>query len=289
MTAFRRLWARAPAWRGTLLLSIALSGLAALYPPQWWQPPPPGARYVPPPLAAPLPPPPPSSPAPGDLALPPFGAVMSGTVRFNGVAVPLPRGPWRVVAAMRGSTPQGQTAAAGVLAQAVGGVLQGAVVLSVISPPPGSGKGFAADPSCQSQFAVFSRVFSVVDHGPQACWTVEALTPGDWASPGTLPFVRAAVAELRQLGVAVPPVILRAYFSHADADRALTVQVIQPALIPPRPPYGWNVEDIRRDPGKVSRLTRLRDWAGPWNTLVRRGFEGALDPADIALAVDELP
>lgn len=307
MTAFARLWRRAPAWRAAMLGGLALGGLAALYPPPWLRPLPPAARYAGVPAPAPPPGPfappaqpfappaqPPAAPlpvpvAPVDVDLPRFGTVVSGVARFGSFTVPLPRGEWRVIASMRGMTPKGQLATTGLLAQAAGQELRAMVLVTTVSGPPWPGDGFPADPTCQSQWAFHSRVFSAVDGGPQACWTVEAITPGDWSSPATPPVVRAGLAELHGRGVAAPPVVLRAYFSHADTGRSLSVQVLQPAPAASGPPYGWQMQDIRGTPVKLARMARLRDWASAWHPLVRQAFDGTLDPAAIAAAGDQLP
>ncbi len=296
MSAFARLWIRAPTWRGALLLGVALSGLAVLYPPPLRRPVP-GARYVstplvpsPSPAAVPAATPALAPPArTADPNLPAFGAVVATTVRFAGTNVPLPRGEWRVVAAMGGRTPQGQVAASSVLAQVTNGALNAAVILFAVVPPSATRGGFSADPLCQSPHSLFSRVFSAVDHGPQACWTVEAIAAQDWDAADTPPFVRSGVAELKQQGTALPTVVLRAYFAHADADHLLTMQVIEAVPSPLQAPFGWQMEEVRRTPDKLARVVRLRDWAQRWNVLVRRSFEGQLNPMDVTPELDALP
>lgn len=297
MSAFSRLWARAPAWRGVLLLGVALSGLAVLYPPPVRRPVP-GARYVAAPLAVPPPSPaaaPAATPAPvpsvrtTDPNLPAFGAVVTTIMRFAGTDVPLPHGEWRVVAAMSGRTPQGQVAASGMLAQVTNGALDAAILLFAVVPPSAAHAGFPADPLCQSPYALFSRVFSAVDRGPQACWTVGAIATQDWNAADSLPVLRSGVTELGQQGVALPPVVLSARFTHADADRLLTMQVIEAVPSPPQAPFGWRMEEIRRTPDKLARVIRLRDWAQRWSPLVRRSFEGRLDLLDVTPELDALP
>lgn len=231
-----------------------------------------------------MPPPPANNPN-----LPAFGATLSGRVRFAGTDVPLPRGDWQVVAAMSGRTREGQASAYAMLAQAADRTLDGAMILYAVMPAAGVHAGFATDAICQSPNALFSRVFSAVDHGPQACWAVEAITLGDWNAPVTPPVVRSGVAELRQQGTALPPVVLRAYFAHADADHLLTVQLVAPVPAPPQPPFGWHTDEVRRTPDKLARAARLRDWAASWNLLVRRSFEGGPTPGIATPEFEALP
>jgi hypothetical protein len=314
MSAFARLWVRAPAWRGVLLLSVALSGLAILYPPpvslqRWSQfrsalpgarytaapapaiPSPPTATIPSPPVAAPdIPVPDPAVPArQTDPSLPGFGTHVTGTVPFAGVTVPLPRGEWTVIAAISGHTSQGQKAATSILAQVTNGSLATVIILEAVEPLSTIHTGFPTDVTCQASSLLFGRVFSAVDHGPQACWEVDALVAQDWNMEGMMPILRSAIAELRQRGTALPTVVLRAHFFHADAVHLLTMQVLEAAPAPPQPPFGWTMAEVRSTPDKLARAVRLRNWAETWDALVRRSFEGRLIPADVTPALEELP
>jgi hypothetical protein len=214
---------------------------------------------------------------------------VTGTVPFAGVTLPLPRGEWTVVAAISGHTSPGQKAATSILAQVTSGTLTAAIVLEAVEPPSTTHAGFPANATCQAPSLLFGRVFSAVDHGPQACWGVDALVAQDWNIEGMMPILRSAIAELRQQGTALPTVVLRAHFFHADADHLLAMQVLEAAPSPPEPPFGWTMAEVRGAPDKLVRAVRLRNWAETWDALVRRSFEGRLTPADVTPALDALP
>ncbi|MBE7212594.1 MAG: hypothetical protein INR65_16365, partial [Gluconacetobacter diazotrophicus] len=104
MSAFARLWRRAPAWRVCVITGVAFAGLAAMFPPTLprfatgglgggTSSPAGGARFHPRP-----------DPAPANYSggrLIPDGAVRSGVIRVAGHDVPLPAGNWRSVGVAR--------------------------------------------------------------------------------------------------------------------------------------------------------------------------------------------
>src|SRR5277367_4885342 len=122
MTAFGRLWTRAPAWRAALLLTIGCGALAALFPP--WQPEvavsevavsggvTPSVRRAQP-VVAPVPAPASSSASSSASAstaaaaaanTPVPGQIYADRLPFGSQSVPLPPGHWLVVAV--GNDPQ---------------------------------------------------------------------------------------------------------------------------------------------------------------------------------------
>ncbi len=294
MTAFSRLWSRAPLWRGALLLGLGMTGLAALYPPAGGQASLPAARYDPPPAPAPpvsLPPqamqPLPAAPPGVRPDAPSFGSTVSAAVPFAGETVPLPAGDWVTVAAIGGKTPGGKALNAAMLAQLAGGQVAAIAVLHGFGLPGEAGAGFPRVPSCQETRNIYSRVFVARDNGEQACWSVDAVALA-WADPANR-LLASGAAELQQRGAAMPEVAVRASFVRADQSHVLIAEIYQPVDTPPEGPGGWNWSRIMATPDRLARMTRLRDWAAAWWPLFDRGFSNHLDPAAVTPLLARMP
>src|ERR1700678_1588232 len=151
MTAFGRLWVRAPVWRATLLLTIVCGALTALFPP-WqpaWQPEVAVPARVTPvvtraePVAAPVQAPAPASTVAASSAanLPIPGQIYSDRLPFGSQSVALPPGHWLAVAVGNNPQASGGPSSSAFLALVLGERVAAAALIngSTTAEPQGAG------------------------------------------------------------------------------------------------------------------------------------------------------
>ena len=189
MTAFGRLWARAPAWRAALLLTIGCGALAALFPPGQPQVAVP-ARLTPAvvraePVAAPVQAPAPASTlaaAPG-ANIPVPGQIYSDRLPFGSQSVPLPPGHWLAVAV--GNDPQASDVphSSVFLALVLGQRVAAAATDQRFHGGRTARAGFLVPADAQIPAFYYRRVLMAVDHGPADFWLCGSSLPSEWSDP----------------------------------------------------------------------------------------------------------
>ena len=285
MSVIGRLWRRAPAWRLCGAVAVACTAMTAMFPPalpRW----PAGtlragdvpgtaaapssaggaARYVPQPDSVPL-----------DYAtiemLPPAPS-RTGVIPHAGRMMPLPAGAWQTVAYARGA---GVMAAQMTLLDRMeDGVLTG--LLLVASPAPvGHVSGPAAAPlACVTPDVLARRLVAgpAGDTYAHECWTIAAADLAEPDGPdGQDALLKAGLGRLETLHVAVPEHMLVVRFVRSDGNGWMLATLFLP-------------DRRATSPGA---LHRLEGWAGRFETLFHKGYEGTLVAADVTPAAARDP
>ena len=294
-----RLWTRAPLWRGAMLLALLSTGLAALHVDAFWpraapsQPILPGS-YLPAPLPVPAAAPTPApvaAPVPAQSAiarapavasaaaspgLPPFGKTYAGQLALGEFLVPLTEGDWVVVASQSGRMPTGQPVAAAILARIVSDRMMGAVMAVGTAAPDMERRGYPRSDVCTRGDPIYDGVVSNEDRGRQSCWKVDTHGSRFWSPDSPLSLMRAAVGDLTQRKVVLPPLMGSMFFHNADQERWLDVSYFIAGPVPtgPRQPdeSDWTKRGVLNSPAKLGFVDGIRDWGLQFQTQMLEGF-----------------
>ena len=280
MSAFGRLWSRAPAWRAALLLTIAGGALAALFPP--WQPevavP---ARLAPvvvraEPAAAPAQTPSPAAPVASPQANVPIpGQTYSDRLPFGSQSVPLPPGYWLTVAVANNPQPSGVPNSSVFLAMVLGERVAAAAVISGSTAAEPQAAGFPVPPDAQIPAFYYRRVMTAVDHGPADFWFCGSSLPSKWTDP----LRQAAMAALVQQHVGLPDRFDSVVFRLSDKRNWLAAEFMFPAPAGEAAAGPWTEAAALSDAAVLPHIEKVRRWGKAWHDVLRRGFEGGADLA----------
>jgi hypothetical protein len=280
MTAFGRLWARAPAWRAALLLTIGCGALAAWFPP--WRPEVVAPVRVTPaviraePAEAPAPAPASTVAAPANI--PVAGQIYSDRLPFGSQSVPLPPGHWLVVAV--GNLPQtaGVPNSSAFLALVLGEHVAAAALISGSTAVEPQAAGFLVPTDAQIPAFYYRRVLVAVDHGPADLWLCGSSLPSKWSDP-----VRhAAITALAQQHIELADRFDSAVFRLSDKRNWLAAEFMFPTPAGDGAAGPWTEEAALSDAAVLPHIERVRRWGKAWHDVLRRGFEGGTTLADSA-------
>ncbi len=267
MSVVGRLWRRAPAFRVCLVVALAGTALAAMFPPQLPstvsrlhdRAPDQQAHFTPPPPAPPL--------DYSNIALPPIETQRSRLIPFAGRQVPLPAGEWVEVALLRSGGPLAVQAL--VLARVRSSQLNAMIIVTGTPPvepadlraQPVDRCVDASDPVLQDPPPVLHR-----DRAMRDCWSVSPLPAAvlnDAASRNIL--LKRSLERLRGLDVTLPAALSSAYYVRAGDDGGLTMRI----MLAETGAHG------------AAGDRRTQSWMQRWVPLLRHGFDGSLKPADV--------
>ena len=230
-----------------------------------------------------------SSPA---AAAPPYGQTYRGTVSFADRLLPLPRGEWLVVGSNDGHLSDGRAAASAMLARIEQGRAGAIVLLFGSATPDPAHAGFMPDYTCQVPDVLYGRVLADVDHGPQECWSIDALYTPNWRAPTAPAVLRAGMGDLDQRGAVPPQALLRVFYRYADQDRWLSATYMfgaESAGVAMGAPADWTAVGLSRSPDRKAFFLKVRQWMARWQPLVKQGFAGNLTTGDVAPVLDGSP
>ncbi len=293
MSAVGRLWRRAPAWRMTLVAAVALTGLAAMFPPtlppwlklpQRFAPHPPAAAGAPAAddlMAATEPAPryaPQPAPAPseyGVVAFPPLGPGRNGIIPFAGRQLPLPAGTWQELVLARTGGPVTEQGA--LLARVEAGRLTGLLLAAAPAAVEREAEPMAGLAACFVPDAIAHQVIPTPSaDGPMAreCWTLTAFDrDGGKAGPRPDEVLRAGFERLDRMTVTVPSRMLAVRYIRMDATGWLTALLLLP----------------ERHGDLADTGSRLQAWIRRFAGALHKGFDGKLTAAELTPAVTRDP
>ena len=280
MTAFGRLWARAPAWRAALLLTIVFGALVMLFPPgtpEVAMPAghPPVATH-PEPMAAPS-----QAPAAaaavvateGNMPIP--GQLYADRLPFGSQSVPLPPGRWLAVGVGNNPPTSGVPNASVFLAMVLGEQVAALGLISGSTAADPQAGGFLVPADAQIPAFYYRRVLKAVDHGPADFWFCGASLPTIWSDPKR----RAAIAALAQQHIGVADRFDSAVFRLSDKRNWLAAEFMFSAPAGEATARAWTEEAGLSDAAMLPHIEKVRRWAKAWHDVLRRGFEGGGDLA----------
>jgi hypothetical protein len=264
MSAFGRLWRRAPVWRVSLVCAIVSTALAAMFPPAIprWAADRVGAagadlapKFVPQTAAV--------DPAHG-IELPPLGTGRSGIIPFAGRQLPLPAGAWQeLVLAKSGA---GMAVQAVLLGRIDGQRLTGLMMATAPGPFGNAAGEVAGLGPCDSRGSIAHQIVPAdMDRDPlsRECWVLVPLDTGAADSPAkTNDVLSRGLGRLQAMGVAVPGLMLGMDYVRSDPTGWMTVLVLLPDSQP-------------------SASRRVQAWVRRFAPLLHKGFDGGLKADDV--------
>ena len=215
MSAFGRLWRRAPLWRLAVGATLTVAALCALYPSPMLQ------RAL-----ASLNPDGSPPPATNSVAVPSMIATRRTLMPIAGRQLPLPAGDWHEV--LTGRFEMAGENVETILARFTRGKLTG-LIDAIATTSPSEGR-FPLPPAClnPTNFAAHQQTDG------SACWFV-ANTPPDEPGPADRPTIdEGARSRLRQLGVAMPSAMIRGAWFRAGDGEFMDVAIDLPSDHPDR-------------------------------------------------------
>jgi hypothetical protein len=296
ITAFGRLWTRAPLWRRTWYATGIAVVLTIMFPPAWLGGYAPASRSDPPPTSqVPTPQASITTPAPAPAAdtsvsaaappvggIPIAGSVYTGRLPLGAQSVPLPPGRWATVAVTSvGVDPAGGSpSASAFLALILAGRIASVAIISGSTTPDPRGAGFSPPLNLEVPAFYYRRIVSAVDHGPLDLWLCGSSQPSRWTDPLT----QAAARVIRQQNLALPDRFASAVFRIADTRNWVSAEFMYPD---PAPTGGsvrpWIEVAALPDTSALSQVEKVRRWGKQWHDIIRRGFTGTLRQGDEAL------
>lgn len=284
MSAFGRLWARAPAWRAALLLTIGCGALTTLFPPGQPEVAVP-ASLTPTvtraePVAAPVQAPAPASTlaAAPQANMPVPGQVYSDRLPFGSQSVPLPPGHWLAVAVGNNPPTSGVPSAGVFLALVLGERVAAAALISGSTAADPQAAGFLVPADAQIPAFYYRRVLMAVDHGPADFWLCGSSLPSEWSDP----IRHAATTALAQQHIGVADRFDSTVFRLSDKRNWLAAEFMFPAPAGEGAVGPWTEEASLPDAAVLPHIEKVRRWGKAWHDVLRRGFEGDTNLADSA-------
>jgi hypothetical protein len=308
MGAFGRLWRRAPAWRLWLMIAIASTGLAVLFPPSVpkWLPVMPGAgsgqgmqtlvaggtAAAPENAtagAAPSQAPGASQPVNAHFApqpdLPPLDSSSlevlhgttdrSGVIPFAGRQIPLPAGNWRDLVLVRtGGAIPGQRE---ILARTENGQLTGLIQADAPSPASGAAGPLVRPELCAANNTILREVVpDTPDQNPMVheCWLLmdSDLTSASKRNSLDDPMQRA-LNRVQELGAKVPDHMLMLVYLRTDQTGWLNTLLLVP-----------DQADVT-----AAASRRIQSWARHFAAALHQGYDGRIPPGGPPAAVTRDP
>ncbi|AQS85030.1 MAG: hypothetical protein ABF876_14810 [Acetobacter aceti] len=305
MSAFSRLWRRAPLWRLSLVSMVAFSGVTALYPPDWLVGLyPPLGRFAHHPAATPDDDASSSdssrnetgqnSQAAGggghgngygteQASVPPIDAQLIDLMPFAGRQLPLPAGIWHPVLTET-TGPHGEISS-NILVRTDRGVVTGVILVqaTTASVPP----SVLSDQPCHARDAYFQRTLAAPKDAVQCISTNVSLTPkGDIRSRDDIDW---AFGRLQLLGFPMPPVWALASWTYAvnAPDGGKNFENVTMALSPADPGTAristslsdWTPDGLGTSPFSGRFMQDVNGWLTQWAPVLLQGYQGTLQPS----------
>lgn len=303
MSAFTRLWHRAPLWR-TALITTGVCGLfSVLFPAPWL------TRQLPyygtmtakvgqmlgRSSAAP------AADANADegrrmVSQPPMDAQFEGVIPFAGRQLPLPAGKWHPVLNYQDDISHGEILTS-IFVRSEQGVVTGFMIAQATTQSlPASDTQMLQD-QCHSTFNF--TVNDLPQDGKQTeCWMTSPIRvvnnlflTSNQALQGLLSsplFIPPALQRLGMMGFDLPPVLVDAAWTHIEksksgtgVDFATIHTLLSPALAGqkavPGAPEDWSHAGMASSPVVADFVGRTDHWLQGWLPYLRKGYNGTLD------------
>ncbi|GBQ21173.1 hypothetical protein AA0472_0365 [Acetobacter estunensis NRIC 0472] len=296
MSAFSRLWHRAPLWRLSFFGMIAFSGLTVLYPPHWllklYPPLNKLAHHVAAPPADETTGPPSGdtgkgAPTGGDsvqAAAPPIDATLTDILPFAGHQLPLPAGVWHPVLTDQAG-PHGEINS-NVLVRTDRGVVTGVIIARSTNASISATEADNIAAPCHDDRYTFRRQLAAPPGSAQCVATDVVYVDHDEVSAAS--DVNWAFRRLKVLGFPMPFVLAQALWVHMvrATDGGINFEAVSIALSPAEPgsaklnttPADWTPQGIGQSPFAGRFMNSVNNWILSWAPVLLAGHEGRLQP-----------
>ncbi|WP_408873923.1 hypothetical protein [Gluconobacter roseus] len=295
MTAFGRLWRRAPLWRTSVIVTVGALGMAAFYPT-------PALKKAMPWLPGHLPGAAPSAgqqadqtaagpggaPGAGDqIGVPDPGIAQHGSIMIAGRTLPLPAGDWHPILTAR-SGAHGELSQQ-ILARTDRGVVSGVIVVRATQQPVPAELAEQLETPCHDDRDYAAHISEQPGVSQECSYTSNAVLENQ--SVSTDPFITAAFSRMRTLGFPIPSLMINVGWYHAAVAGKNTahIETVETLVAPIEhgsrqllaPPQYWNKASVHKNPDAAQFIDTLDRWMIGWSRVLRQGFDGTLDTATL--------
>lgn len=304
MSAFTRLWRRAPLWRTTLILTGVCSTFALLFPAPWLE------RSLP--LyqrgtdkighmlgresAA-------QKAADADnqgrrmVSQPPMDAQLEGVIPFAGRQLPLPAGHWHPVLNYQDDVAHGELLTS-LYVRSERGMVTGFIIAQATTQSLPSSNTQMWQDMCHNTFN-FTAGDLPQDGNRTECWMTAPIKvvnnqfiTSNQALQGLVSsplFIPPALQRLSMMGFALPPVLVDAGWVHIEKSKSgngvdfASVHIfVSPAqagehVTIPGAPEDWSKPGMNNSPDVADFVQRTSSWLQHWTPELRKGYTGTLD------------
>ncbi|MFT8718424.1 hypothetical protein [Acetobacter sp.] len=304
MSAFTRLWRRAPLWRLSLIGMVACGGLTALYPPHW-------LVNLYPPIGKLVHHAPPASSGEGEeqgsagdggsapasggsndyrsgqAAAPPIDADLRDVIPLAGRQFPLPVGIWHPVLTEQNG-PHGEIVS-NVYVRTDRGVVTGVILVRATTVSIPANLSSVPHPSCDREEGILFRRVLPSPPGTTECVMTNVTQPpmGEAASREDIDW---AFHRLVLLGFPMPPVLVQGIWVHTVRDPTgdgQNFETMAIALSPADPGTthikasmdDWTPEGIGASPFAGRFVNDVNNWMLKWAPVLQQGYQGKLQPS----------
>ncbi|MBS1062008.1 hypothetical protein WH240_13960 [Gluconobacter wancherniae] len=299
MTAFGRLWRRAPVWRTSLIMTVGALGMAAFYPTApvkkalpWLPGHAPGARpskagsTASPAAGGPSAPGAGQDDGSGQVGLPDVGITQRGSLQIAGRTLPLPAGDWHPI--LIAQTGPHREVSQQVLARTDRGVVSGVIIVHATQQAVPQDVATDLETPCHDDRNYAARITNTANI-EECSYTGNAVLSNHTIS--TDPFITAAFNRMSTLGFPIPPLMVNVGWYHVSKQGTQGVQVeTVETLVAPieqgsrqllAPPQYWNKASIHQNPDAAHFIDALDRWMLSWSKVLRQGFDGTLNTASL--------
>jgi hypothetical protein len=313
MSAFTRLWRRAPLWRATLMATGVTTVLSVLVPAPWLASSLPAYTGLTARIQHAL-----GVGGQGDtgtddalhpqedhrtISVPPVDAQMEGRVSFIGKDIPLPAGKWHPLLTYQDDLSHGEIMTA-IYVRTNDGIVTGLLLLQGTSQSLPMADTMPIQGQCTSPFAFMTRS-QPVDGSHSECWLTSPIRivngffltsdPALQQLVSSPFFIPAAVERLNIQGYTLPSVLVDAAWNRIEkrepGSRAdfLSVHLLTSPAPPgstraPGAPENWTRTGMRDSATVSDFVQRTNAWIQGWAPYLLQAFEGqqATPPASAA-------
>lgn len=308
MSAFSRLWRRAPLWRTTLILTGTCSVFALLFPAPWLERSVPAYQHVADKVghmmgrssAA-------QQAAEADnqgrrmVSQPPMDAQLEGVIPFAGRQLPLPAGHWHPVLNYQDDIAHGEILTS-LYVRSERGVITGFIIAQATTQSLPSSDTQMLQDMCHNTFNFMTG--DLPQDGTQTeCWMTAPIRvvnnqfiTSNQALQGLVSsplFIPPALQRLGMMGFMLPPVLVDAGWVHIEksksgngVDFATVHTFVSPAqagehITIPGAPEDWSKPGMNNSPDVADFVQRTNGWLKNWTPILRKGYAGKLDATSI--------
>lgn len=306
MTAFTRLWHRAPLWRTALITAGVCGTLSVLFPAPWLTSRLPGygalsskVRHMLPSAMGGTEASDALHPEEGQrtVSIPPMDAQFEGSVAFAGRQLPLPAGKWHPIVNFQDDVAHGEVLTT-LYVRSAQGIVTGLIIAQATTQSLPVAAMQMVEAECHSTFN-FMNEAAPQDGNRTECWMTTPirvvnnlfLTSNEalQALLSDQMYIPPAVQRLTMMGFDLPPILVDAGWNLVEKSKSGTgvdFMSVHTLLSPaeaggrrvPGAPENWSRAGMADSGAVTDFVQRANGWLRGWVPTLQRGFDSKLTP-----------
>lgn len=318
MSAFTRLWQRAPVWRVALFTAGACSVFSVMFPAPWLTSRLPAYAKLTSKISHMLPSGASSADSSEDalrpdedrrtVSAPPMDAQFEGTLSFAGRQLPLPAGKWHPLLNYQDDVAHGEILTS-LYVRSEQGIVTGLLVAQATTQSLPITDTQLVQDECHSNFNFMSEALPQ-DGTHTECWMTSPIrvvnnvfltsNPALQALLGSPMFIPPAVQRLTGMGFDLPPVLVDAGWNRIEKSKSgpgvdfmsvhmLTSPAEAGSKTVPGAPENWSRAGMSDSAAVSDFVHRTNAWLRGWSPYLRQGFDSKLPDTALPTTVSADP